>query len=560
MLPRRGYVDALCLFLILGLNPITHFFNLSPRIFSADTIAFMTMGRDFFDKGLLYIPSWVHVHNNLIFPPLYPFLISIGQLFFGETFKVAEWVNSMCALMALIPIYFYLKETTRTAISTATILLIQINYYYFLVGMQPLSEATFLLTLCILIFFVLKLTGNSKIGGKRLSLCLGLVCGLVFLSRQIGIIMFPFLGLISLLQIVNAMGEERKVILKKFFFISLGWFFVIVPYALIIYYQTGQHPLQQNFSANRHETTTNNPDVIAEIQKIESIPDTSYTLIYGKRRLLRKLLPDSSEMLYRVNLKKREKTWYFDIFINNFKSPKNYFSRIYNNFMHLKKVIGGFQIVTFLLFSVSPFFVKSKSMNPLKRLILPLFIFFYIFVISCFTDKILRYSYILFPFVLMHIAVELFVLFHELTRRLRIKLSGILFFAVIYAFFCFFNPRLFNELNLFPKLGEREEAFYSLKKQTNGKPVFSLFPLDAYLLESSLRLLPNDSIEKVVKYGKRTGVRWLLVNRTQSALHEKLFYTNAQWYWSPLLESEYPHLIKFCCKTEDGSYLLYEIL
>jgi hypothetical protein len=160
----------------------------------------------------------------------------------------------------------------------------------------------------------------------------------------------------------------------------------------------------------------------------------------------------------------------------------------------------------------------------------------------------------------MHITGELFVCFHAVTSKFKIRLSALVFFFVVYALFLFATPRFFTALRIFPKLEDTEAEFHGLRNQVNGEPVFSLSPFSSYLSGGSCRLLPNDSFEKVVKYGKKTGVRWLLVSRTESALSEMQLYTNAQWYRSPNLQREYPHLVKFCCETADGSLALYEIL
>jgi len=557
---KPWHLDFFCVVLMLGLNPIIHFLNWSPRIFSPDTIAYVTMGSDLFSKGFFYIPSWTHVNNGLIYPPLYPFFIACGNLFFGESLKVAEWVSCLSALAASIPIFLYLKQTTNRVVAVLTVFLIQINLYYFSFGMRPLSEATFVLTLSWTMFLTLLLFRNYTSNRRGLSLIVGLSCALVFLSRQIGIVVFLFLLGFILLKGLTSYRTERRAFFKNTLFMALGWLIVIAPYTLIIYHQTGHHPLQQNFSTAGHEVTTTDPEVLAEIQRIESIPDKSYAVIYAKRRLLRKLLPDSSEMLYRVNRKNKEKTKYLNYFIPTLGNPKYFFGKIYNNIMYLRDPLGGFILGTFFLFCLSTFFVKSERVKLLNRLLLPLFICFYLLIVSCFTDKISRYSYILFPFVLMHIAGELFICFHVITRALKIKLSALVFFFVVYAFFLFATPQFFTALRIFPKLEDTEAEFYSLRKQVEGEPVFSLSPLSSYLSGGSCRLLPNDSLEKVVKYGKKTGVRWLLVSRTQSTLSETRLYTNAQWYRKPTLERDYPNLVRFCCKTSDGSYILYEIL
>lgn len=557
---KGWHMDLFCVVLILGLNPITHFFNCSPRIFSPDTIAYITIGKDLFSKGLFYIPSWAHVDNGLIYPPLYPFLVACGNLLSGESLKAAEWASCLSALLASIALFLYLKKSTNRVVAVMTVFLIQINFHYFAFGMKPLSEGTFLLTLSCTLFLTLLVFGKSLSNGKGFSLAVGLSCGLVFLSRQIGIIVFVFLLVYFLLQGVASGRSERGLVFKRTLFMALGWLIIIAPYTIIIYYQTGHHPLQQNFSTAKYDVTTNDPEVLAEIERIESMPDNSYAVIYAKRRLLRKLLPDSSEMLYRVDRKKREKAGLLNEVLSTLKSPKDFIARIYSNTQHLMEPLGNILLYLFLALCISPFFVKSENVKLLNRLLLPLFIIFYLLVVSCFTDKIPRYIYILFPFALMHIAGELFVCFHAVTNALRIRFSSLVFFFIVYAFFLLVTPHFFTELKIFPKLQDVETQFESLRRKVNGEPVFSLSPFSSYLSGGSCRLLPNDSLEKVVKYGKKTGVRWLLVSRTESARSELQFYINAEWYKSRALQKDYPNLVRFCCETDDGSISLYEIL
>jgi 4-amino-4-deoxy-L-arabinose transferase-like glycosyltransferase len=557
---NRWYPDLLCLIIIVGINPITHFFNRSPRIFSPDTITYITLGRDLFAKGLFYVPSWCHVNNGLIYPILYPFFIACGNFFSTESLKVAEWVSCLSALAASIPIFLYLKETTNRVVALLTVFLIQINFYYFSFGMRPLSEATFLLTLSCTLVLTLRLFRHSEKSSGGLPLFLGLSCALAFLSRQIGIIVLIFLIGFFLLHGLISSRTERGMILKSALFMVLGWLILVAPYTIIIYYQTGHHPLQQNFSMARHEVITTDPEVLEEIRRIESIPDKSYDLIYAKRRLMRKLLPDASEMLNRVDRKKREKAGLAKIALTSLKGPKEYMGRIYHNAVYLREPLGSILLYLFVALCISPFFVKSENVKLLNRLLLPLFIVFYLLALSCVIDKIPRYIYILFPFALMQIAGELFICFHAVTNALRIRFSSLVFFFLIYAFFLLVTPHFFTELRVFPKLQDVETRFESLRKNVNREPVFSLTPFGSYVSGGSCRLLPNDSLEKVVTYGKKTGVRWLLVTRTESALSEIQLYNNAQWYRNPSLDKEYPHLVRYCCATSDGGYTLYEIL
>jgi hypothetical protein len=62
----------------------------------------------------------------------------------------------------------------------------------------------------------------------------------------------------------------------------------------------------------------------------------------------------------------------------------------------------------------------------------------------------------------------------------------------------------------------------------DGDPAFGLLPISTYLVGVTLRTLPNDCLEKVVIYARRTGVKWFVVDRTAVTVKERVFYSNAQ--------------------------------
>jgi hypothetical protein len=146
---------------------------------------------------------------------------------------------------------------------------------------------------------------------------------------------------------------------------------------------------------------------------------------------------------------------------------------------------------------------------------------------SCFTDTISRYIHILFPFVIMHIAGELFVFSRAMAGTLKRRVWGFLIPCVAFGAFAAATPKYFNAPGLFPKVGFVETAFKEMRDRVRGEPVFSLFPFPAYLSGGLYRVLPNDSLEKVAAYGRRTGVRWLLISWTGHTRSELTFYNRA---------------------------------
>jgi hypothetical protein len=570
---RPLYLDLFCLALIIALNPVSHFITFSLNVFSRDTIAYVAMARDLFTKGLLYIPSWGHIDTDLILPPLYSFLIACGQIFSPETLKVAEYVSSLCALLFSVLIYLYLKQMTNRITAVVTLIPIQINCYYFVTGMIALSETTFWITLCLVLYLILLMLDNIAEGEKRLTaFVVGLACCLVFLARQIGVMVSVFTAIIYLIRWITVSGIKRRILNVNLLFMLLGWLILFVPYAIVLYCQTGQHPFTEAFREYKYTVTVKDPEILKDmeeyrtltpdlLEQIETAPHSDYGLIYAGRRRMRKLLPDASEMYSYIIMEKDEGAGYLKKAFSSFKNPKDYLGKFYNNIIHLVAPLGPVLITLFFILCFSPFLLRSNKIKFLNRVLLPFFIIFYIIIISLLTDKIDRYIYILFPFCLMHISAELFICFNPLVDLLRLKrFSNIVLPAAIFFMLLLTTPHFFTAFEVIPKVGGMENEYDYFKKYINGDPVFSLVPYYSYITGGSFRILPNDSLDKVAIYGKKTGVRWLLIVRTLKAADELKLYSNAQWYYYQLLEKKYPDLVKFRIGTTDGVMALYELL
>jgi len=570
---RPLYLDLFCVILIIALNPVSHFITFSPNLFTSDTIAYATMARDFFSKGLLYILSWGHIDTGLILPPLYPFLIVCGRIFYPETLNVAEYVSSICALMSTILIFLYLKQITSRIVGIITTVLIQINYYYFLIGMRPLSEAAFLLILSLALYLMLLMLKNNPDGERRLTAFLaGVACCLVFLSRQIGIIVSVFAAIICLIQWLTVSGRQRKILNTNLLFMLLGWLIIFVPYAIILYSQTGQHPFTQGFRKYDYVVTVKDPEIIKEIEKSKTLPPdlleqteseaySDYEVIYAERRRMRKLLPDASEMFGYINIGIDEEESYLTKAFSNIIDLKSYSIKFYNNIMHLSSSLGNILTILFFLACLSSFLIKNHRIRFTAKVLLPFFIIFYLLAISFFTDKIPRYIHILLPFCLMHISIELYIRLNDLMDLLKLKrFTNMVLCAFILSLIMLTTPRFFTGLKLIPKGEGMESEYYPFQRHVNGAPVFCVTPLHSFIVGGSFRILPNDSLDKVAQYGKNTGVRWILIARTRSVANELKLYNNAQWYLEHSLEKGYPDLVKLRAGTDDRFMALYEIL
>ncbi len=566
------YLDLFCIVIIIALNPLSHFITFSPFIFGSDTIAYVTMARDLFTKGLLYIPSWGHIDTGLILPPLYPFLIACGRIFSPETLNVAEYVSSLCVLICSVVIFLYLKKMTNRIISVLTLIPLQINLYYFVTGMTPLSEATFLLTLSLALYLMLLMLNNPEEKRRLTAFLTGLVCCLLFLARQIGIVVSVFVAIICLIGWLTISGMERKILNKNLILILLGWLLLFVPYTIGLYFQTGQHPLTQGFRENKYTITVKDPVILNEIEKKKTLPDdmlkqngdtpdSAYELIYSERRRMRKLLPDASEMYAYIYTEEGESPGYIDKVLSNIKNLKDYFIKFYKNITHLGLSLSNITLILFFLACLSSFSIKNHRIRFSARVLLPFFVLLYLLAISFFTAEISRYIYILFPFCLMHISIELFVCLNALMNTLRLKrFSNLILPVSIFSIILLTTPNFFTAFEVIPKVEGMENEYDYFKEYINGAPVFSLAPYYSYIAGGSFRILPDDSLNKVASYGEKTGVHWLLIVYTPSVAGELELYSNIQWYHNFWLQRDYPELVKFRIATADRFMVLYEIL
>lgn len=194
---------------------------------------------------------------------------------------------------------------------------------------------------------------------------------------------------------------------------------------------------------------------------------------------------------------------------------------------------------------------------------LPSFVIFYLLIISLLTDQIARYIYIVFPFCILFITIESYKIICQVKARyITITRSyETLIFIILFIFILSTTPRPFTQLSLTAKfMNSADKDSNEFKSVINGEPVFCLYPFEAFKVGGLYRIFPNDSLEKVVTYAKKTNIRWILISRTQSSIDELQLYNNAKWYFADSLDKAYPEFVKFRLGSKDGVLALYEIL
>jgi hypothetical protein len=561
---RNRIREILFLLPLLILNPVTLQINSSLPFSFRDTDAYVALAMDLFAEGRLYLPSWGHVDSGLILPPLYPFLISLGSLLIDDPLRVARGINRACMILTLVPIYFFLVSRTNILTAVATIALVSINSEYVFYGLGSLTEPLFLFLLCSALYFA----GKDVDSGKKLFF-LGILTALVFMARQVGIVLFVFMIAWMLVRAFANREPVARTITTRLGIFVLGWLVMFSPYAAVLYHQTGQTPLTQGFRVHDYSIETGDPEIISKIQRIRDKPEYNYDAIYVKRRYLQELLPDSSEMLGHVtvrdnqnNAQINEKAGPVTLLLNALRDPAQYLKKIVINLTYLEKVIGLFFLAVFLLSCITPLVVRYQGKDNLGRVFMPAFLILYLMAISTAGANVARYLQIIYPLIFAQVGMEAYHGYKLLSSKPRLKLAMPITIAALMVWSVFVTPEYFFDVRTVTADQAQNNdlsQLRSLRKYVKaGDPVFSLFANQALFSGGTFRIMPNDSLEKVVEYGKRTGVRWILVSKAYGSVNESYYKVHVKWYRDPAQLNSDPRLVRRCCGPDD-TYSLYEI-
>jgi hypothetical protein len=124
-----------------------------------------------------------------------------------------------------------------------------------------------------------------------------------------------------------------------------------------------------------------------------------------------------------------------------------------------------------------------------------------------------------------------------------------------------FTPQLFVTIQTTPKMAEYESPFEPCRSFAKaGEAIFSFHPVYSYLLGGTFRTVPNDSLDKIVQYAKKTQVRWLVLTQSPTEMAERAYYNYSPWLKEAHLEEYSSGKIKKWCQTPNEMVTLYEIL
>jgi hypothetical protein len=538
--------------LILLTNPLLYLLSKSLRWYPPDSVGYVVFGRDFFADGLLFLRSWVHVDTGLILPPALPFLIALFESSNGDLFTIAERISSVSLLLAGIPLYLLARQTAGRVGAASAVIVAQLGYATCFMGLAPLSEALFILIVACALLLLRRFLDSDW---ALLGLVTGAACCAVFLTRQVGLFLLAFAVLWSLLASFLAEGRRfQPGVLAKPGLIACGFLIVFGPYAAVVFHQSGSHPLQQYFRMGIYEVSTNDAAALAEIERIETQAATDSGEIYAKRRQLRRLLPDGSEMFSYVLRPEAAEADQGPLALaaGRLAQPGLLAENLARNLGFLRDALGAFLTGLFIATAITPFVLKRAGPPFASRYFLAGFVLFNLFGVSLVSGTVARYVEVFLPFALLHVASELSSLGREVFPSRRWRTVAAAFPALVLLVGAALMPRHFDQIKLHPKPPGSAETCPGFPV---GSAVFSRIPLDAYRVGGRFRALPNDRLSKIVIYAHKTEVDWLVVDGATTAP----MYTHAKWYGEPDLHRSFANLVDLQCTVKDGRYRLYRI-
>jgi len=548
-----GSPDAWLLGGIIVLNPFVWGWALHSSL-TPDVIAYVSFAENGIATGKLYLPAWGHVDVGAILPPLYPSLIAIANLIDSNSIANGMLINGAAMVLMSVCLFFCVKRVAGVWAAAAAALLVQANWHYLYFGSNVLTEPLFLLlTTCTLTLLVQRVVGSRR--DAWIAAALGVLAGLAFLARQIGLVLLGFI-LVWLIVEYSCDRRNRSQTLRDCLLVAGVWAAVVLPLAALLYYQTGASPLEQSVRLNNYVVYADDVSALEAPQE----GATDYVEVYRKRRELRTLLPSGAEMLaYAVpksGAPSRQANTSFPPNLN----PRSLISNFATNLALLVDRLGAVPVWGAAIAMLSALFAPSSSVVPrAARLVLPGFIVCYVIVVSSVSGAIARYFTVLFPLLFAVIATEVgLALQYWLHARHRLLAAaiGIAVLAVMLAS----TPKFWK--GPLTTRAAQSEQLVRRPAVESSQPMFSLLPAYAYMAGGSYRVLPNDSLERVVHYGQLTGVRWLLVPEDPKDVIETHFYANAPWLAAPHSLLASTKMLRYCCTLEvlQGRHLLFEIL
>jgi hypothetical protein len=504
-----------------------------------DSALYLTFANNILSNHQLSVQGWAHIDSGIIISPVYPLLIAITNQVRADAILNSQAISSLFLIAACYPLYAFSRRNSSNKGGIVCLAIYVWNAKTFFYGTSTLTESIFI---SLSIFLIDAMDRYISTPNSRSAAIIGVLCGLLVLTRQIGIF-GPITFILVLAYLYGIRSPSRREIVG-----NAAIFFVIaavpaIAYSLTLYIQTGKTPLTQTYRLNKYVVTT---DITPQAPSIED-----YIAIYKKRRDDRRLNEDASEMYASLRYDQ-------NLIASNTGAPmKNYANNILSNLKLAASTLGFGIFFLFLVgsaYSIGNFFSRRENIG---QLIIPLAITVYIGILSLVSNKIDRYLEILYPLILGQIIITIYVITENLPKT---KTREFIIWSATLALLIAITPNLAFSQKLTRSTGEQDNPLAHCRNYiTPNEPIFSLSTLEPYLLGGYYRALPNDSLERIAIYAGHTAVRWMIIRKAGAGLTELGLYNNSDWLRSSTPLAIQNSNFEAICSDDENIATLYRI-
>jgi hypothetical protein len=538
-------------FLRLGLllalyatNPLTYAWATTTGGSFPDSVGYLLLAKALLADGALQLTGYGHVDNGVILPPLYPFLIGLASLVHDDPVLVSQWLSGVLMLAAVVPVFLWVERATNAWLAAAAVAATQWQPAYLLYGTSTLTEPLFVLGACSIGYALTRLLERAE-PSRRDWLLLGAALFLMFLVRHLAVLLLPVtVGIVLAVRLLQ--GRRGAIALARPAALMVaGYAALALPYAATVYAQSGQPPWVQHYRLHQYVVREPAPTLA---------PAENYLELLIQRRQLRRLNAAGTEMLGELLPPgagvggKSLGEW--------LAAPAQWFENLRANLAHAQRQLGpaclglaGLGMLLGLRRRTAPEFTARATLTGLLG--------GYLLLLPLVTGLVARYVEVLAPLLIGVACVGVHGL-ADLVPRRKAPAAWIAIAAVATAAFLlpvFASapaPRLHKYgVQHSPLAGCRELV-------TPGAGVFAFHPMQPYLVGGYYRVTPNDSLDRIAAYGRRTGTRWLLFHADASTEDQALLYDNAPWMQDPGELFRNANYVPRC-GSADGRAVLLEI-
>jgi len=260
--------EHLMLFLIILVGVIARVVKFDDINLVTDTVAYSRLGWNLIERGRYFFGE--NYNMGIFFPPGYPILIGITNLFFRDLFFSAKLVSFILSCGSILLSYFIGKDLYNKEAGLFAALLFAIYPILIIISVQGYSDAPFIFFLLLSLFLFIKFERKDNI---ILHAFLGFIFGVACLIRPEALFLLLLPG-IRMFGVFDDVLRFKGRYALHFAVVSLVFVLTLSPYLFFVKNYTGKLSLsgKSNISILLGELSTGD----LNYHQIVNAPDNVY--------------------------------------------------------------------------------------------------------------------------------------------------------------------------------------------------------------------------------------------------------------------------------------------